>query len=106
MTMIVTASLALLLGAMPQESCVPAPAAGHAGARSLPWYISGETATVAGKKYAKYGLPRVLQKGDVEKPVVYKGGHFFSETGATQREVLYLLTDLANCEFQPYQVEG
>ncbi|HYD24362.1 MAG TPA: YbjN domain-containing protein [Croceibacterium sp.] len=84
-------------------TCVPSPAAGHSGARSLPWYINNDTVSVRGTSYVKYGLPRVLGPNEVEQYGSYKGGFFYGEAGADSREVLYLLTDLAGCEFQPYQ---
>ena len=105
--MIVTMLAVMLAGAPAQAAtCVPAPAPGHAGGRSQPWFINGDPITVGGKRYVKYGLPRVLQTGDVELLAPYKGAFVYAERGNPQREVLYLLTDLAGCEFQPYQIEA
>ncbi len=105
--MILTSMIALTMMTAPAqaETCVPAPAAGHAGARALPWYINGDAVTIGTDSYVKYGLPPVLRKGDVALFKPYKGGFFFAEAGNPQREVLYLLTDLNGCEFQPYQIE-
>lgn len=97
----------MLAAATPQEACVALPkgaTAETAQARNKPWYISGEAILLAKKKYTKYGLPRILRKGDVEFFTSYMGAGVYAEAGNPQREVLYMLTDFANCEFQPYQV--
>jgi hypothetical protein len=99
-------ALALAGGAPLAETCVPVPAAGHTGASQLKWYIDGEAITVEGKKYSKYGLPRVLAKGDVELLAPYQGGFVYAEAGSDQREVVYVLTHIVGCEFQPYQLEA
>ena len=90
----------------PAASCIAVPEAGHAGARALGWYIDGETVTVGGAAYTKYGLPRVLGPSEVVYSGAYRGGFFYAEPGIEKgAEVVYLLTDAAGCEFQPYQVE-
>ena len=92
-----------------QEMCVVLPkgaTAATAQARRKPWYVAGDKIAVAGKNYGKYGLPRVLAKGDVAFLASYKDVAVYAEAGSEDREVIYVLTDLANCEFQPYQVEG
>ena len=105
--MILTLFAAMIAGAPVQATtCVPLPAPGHSGARGETWFINSDPIKVGGKRYVKYGLPRVLQVGDVELLAPYKGGFVYAERGNPQREVLYLLTDLAGCEFQPYQVEA
>lgn len=106
--MIVSSLIALAVaGISPsQATCVPVPAAGHSGAAALAWYINADAIVVGGKNYTKYGLPRALGEGDVELLAPYKGGFVYAEKGNPQREVLYVLTNLAACEFQPYQVEG
>ncbi|MCW3835472.1 hypothetical protein ACFQ1E_06960 [Sphingomonas canadensis] len=91
---------------VPAETCVAAPAAGYAGIGTTGWYINNDPVTIAGRKFTKYGLPRVLSKGDVVPFKSYQGGHFYAEPGTPQPEVIYLLVRLADCEFQPYAVEG
>jgi len=104
--MLVTSLIGLgLANAAAAAACVPAPAAGHAGAHALPWYINSDPILVGGKRYTKYGLPRVLGANDVVVLAPYKGGFVYAENGNPQREVVYLLTRLDGCEFQPYQVE-
>ena len=88
----------------PARACVEVP--GQTGARSLQWYIDGDPAPVGGETFVKYGLPRVLGPGEVEFYRASRGGYFYVETGLTEQpEVVYLLVDLAGCEFQPYQLE-
>jgi hypothetical protein len=87
-------------------SCVAMPDAGYQGAGSLQWYIDSETVEVGGSRFAKYGLPRVLGPGEVEYVATARGGLFYGEAGVGKREVLYLLTVPAGCEFQPYAIEG
>jgi len=99
-------ALALAGGAPLAETCVPVPAAGHSGASQLKWYTDSEAITVEGSKYTKYGLPRVLAKGDVELLASYQGGFVYVETGSKEREVVYVLVHLVGCEFQPYLREA
>jgi hypothetical protein len=99
------AAVGLFLQQGQGTACVASPASGHSGARSLTWYINNESMTIDGSRYVKYGLPRVLGPGEVELVASAEGGYFYAEAGSDSREVLYLLTDLAGCEFQPYQIE-
>ena len=90
----------------PAPQCVEVPEPGHSGARSLAWYINSEPAPVGGETFVKYGLPRVLGAWEVEFYRASRGGYFYVEVGLQgEPEVVYLLTDLAGCEFQPYQRE-
>lgn len=100
--MIASGMMALVLaGASPAE-CVPAPKEGYAGAYAEPWFINNEAIQFKGQKYEKYGLPRVLGKDEVEPIGRYKLGYFYGEAGSKGRQVIYLLTRLDGCEFQPY----
>ena len=90
----------------PARACVEVPEPGQTGARSLQWYIDGDPAPVGGETFVKYGLPRVLGAGEVEFYRASRGGYFYVEAGLEEQpEVVYLLVDLAGCEFQPYQLE-
>lgn len=91
----------------PAPQCVEVPEPGHSGARPLAWYINSEPAPVGGETFVKYGLPRVLAAWEVEFYRASRGGYFYVEAGLEgEPEVVYLLTDLAGCEFQPYQLES
>lgn len=100
------AVLAILQAGSAPARCVPAPTTNAiASPASLKWYTDGARVTVKGRNYTKYGLPRVLGANEVELYGAYQGGYFFIERGTTDGEVLYMLTNLRGCEFQPYQVE-
>jgi hypothetical protein len=91
----------------PAPQCVEVPEPGQTGARSLAWYINSEPAPVGGETFVKYGLPRVLAAWEVEFYRASRGGYFYVEAGSQgEPEIVYLLTDLAGCEFQPYQRES
>jgi hypothetical protein len=69
------------------------------------WFINNEPVMVMGRRYVKYGLPRVLGVNEVTRVGEYQGVSVFAETGATGTpEVLYVPVR-AGCEFQPYQTE-
>ncbi|MBX3563963.1 MAG: hypothetical protein KF730_05220 [Sphingomonas sp.] len=101
--MILSSLIALAL-APAQATCVRSPQDGHTGAARLSWYINDEAVTVDRKKFVKYGLPRVLEPGDVDLHAPYGNGYFYREKGTHMPDLLYLLIDLKDCEFQPYQV--
>ena len=103
--LVIIAAAGMMLQQSQATPCVAAPAKGHTGAAALPWVINYEPLTLGKKTYTKYGLPRVLGPTDVELVGSYKGGFLYAESGNPAREVLYLLTNLAGCEFQPYQVD-
>ena len=97
--------LALALAGPAAAECVAAPQPGHTGASAQRWYINGDQVTIRGKVYEKYGLPRVLYGDEVRLFAPYKGGFFYAEKSSSDPEVLYLLTRLDGCEFQPYAVK-
>jgi hypothetical protein len=69
------------------------------------WFINNEPITVNGRRYVKYGLPRVLGVNEVVRTADYMGVPVFAEAGATgATEVLYLPVR-PGCEFQPYQLD-
>ncbi|HYW13037.1 MAG TPA: hypothetical protein VE871_13850 [Longimicrobium sp.] len=69
------------------------------------WFINNEPIMVNGRRYVKYGLPRVLGVSEVARTGDYMGVPVFAEAGATgATEVLYLPVR-PGCEFQPYQLD-
>jgi hypothetical protein len=81
---------------------IPATTGYAAGAT---WYINNEPITVNGRRYVRYGLPRVLGVNEVTRSADYMGVTVFSEAGAQGTpEVLYIPVR-PGCEFQPYQLE-
>lgn len=75
-------------------------AAGHA------WYFKNNTLRHRGRRYRKYGLPRVLGTSEVARLSSTIGTvPLFVETGTVELpEVLYVPVRVG-CEFQPYQLE-
>ncbi|HST61733.1 MAG TPA: hypothetical protein VLK84_23740 [Longimicrobium sp.] len=74
-------------------------------AAGMTWFINNEPITVNGRRYVKYGLPRVLGVSEVARTGDYMGVPVFAEAGATgATEVLYLPVR-PGCEFQPYQLD-
>lgn len=69
------------------------------------WYINADEIEMFGKAYVKYGLPRQLRPGDVEAAAEYMGVVVATDPRALDREVIYLLTNAEECEFQPYQIK-
>ncbi len=80
--------------------------AGAEYASGAGWFINSEPVTFGGRRYVKYGLPRVLGASDVASVGSYQGVAVFAETSADRMrpEVIYLPVR-PGCELQPYQVE-
>jgi hypothetical protein len=79
--------------------------AGMGYAAGATWYINNEPITVGGRRYVRYGLPRVLGVNEVTRSADYQGVPVFTEAGAMGTpEVLYVPVR-PGCEFQPYQLE-
>jgi hypothetical protein len=71
------------------------------------WYRDNEPITVAGHRYVKYGLPRILGSTDVVPVATYHGVTMFAEPGTNPRrpEVVYVPVR-PGCWFQPYTGGG
>lgn len=80
------------------------PPTGYAGGET--WFVNNEPVTFNGRRYVRYGLPRVLRADDVKNVGTVHGVSVFAEPRADARrpEVVYLPTR-PGCEFQPYQTE-
>ena len=99
--------IALALAGMPVQAAkcgTPAPAGNVA--KGKPWYIVNAVVAFGGKSWVKYGLPRVLMPGEIERIGTYKGAAIYKAAGATEYEIIYVLADLAECSFQPYAVKA
>lgn len=72
-------------------------------AASAAWYASHEPITFAGRRFLKYGLPRLFSPGEVVPAGSYRGVTVFVETGVdpARPEVVYLAVN-PRCELQPY----
>jgi hypothetical protein len=68
------------------------------------WFINNDPVTFNGRRYVKYGLPRVLGATEVTRAGDVQGVGVFAEAGAgATAEVIYLPVR-PGCEFQPYQL--
>jgi hypothetical protein len=70
------------------------------------WYFRHNALRHLGRRYRKYGLPRILGISEVERPGSTVGPvPLYVEKGTTGLpEVLYVPVRVG-CEFQPYQLE-
>jgi hypothetical protein len=83
---------------------IPLAAESHV-AMSEAWYEYHEPIVFMGHRYIKYGLPRMLQSGDVTRLGSYRRVGVYVETGVTGfLEVIYV--PVTPTEFQPYQTTG
>lgn len=73
-------------------------------AAAASWFVADEPVVFGGRRYVKFGLPRVLSAGDVARAGEFRGIGVFAEPGVRRIEVIYLPTG-AGCELQPYQTE-
>jgi hypothetical protein len=71
------------------------------------WYLETAPISVAGARYVKYGLPRVLRTADVVPVATFRGVTVFAEPAASRDrpDVVYLPTR-PGCEFQAYERQG
>ena len=74
-------------------------------AANQPFYINNEPVMVDGRRYVKYGLPRVLGVNEVTRAGETMGVSVFAEAGATGTPEVVYLPVRPGCEFQPYQLE-
>lgn len=80
------------------------PSAGYAAGQA--WFTDTAPVTLGGRRYVRYGLPRILGTGEVRNAGDVHGVSVFAEPGAGARpEVIYVPTR-PGCEFQPYQAEA
>lgn len=73
-------------------------------AAAAPWFVADEPVVFEGRRYVKFGLPRVLSAGELTRAGEFRGVGVFAEPGVRRAEVIYLPTG-AGCELQPYQAE-
>jgi hypothetical protein len=74
-------------------------------ARGEGWYENHEPIVWMGRRFTKYGLPRILRSGEVTRLGSYRRVGIYVESGTTGfQEVIY--TSVTSTEFQPYQNTG
>jgi hypothetical protein len=69
------------------------------------WYINNEPVTINGRRYVKFGLPRVVSVTDVTRTGEYQGVGVYTDASATGTPDVVYLPVRPGCEFQPYQYE-
>ncbi len=69
------------------------------------WYINNEPLTIGGRRYVKFGLPRVVSVTDVTRTSDYQGVGVFTDASATGTPDVVYIPVRPGCEFQPYQYE-
>lgn len=79
-----------------------------------PWFVDSDPIRVNGRRFAKYGLPRVLAAAELATYSIYADASVFVEAGsdAYEPEVIYVLVgppaaqgEAGECEYQPYQAQ-
>lgn len=80
------------------------PAFGKEYAASTTWYVNNETLAIKGKKFEKYGLPRILGVTELKRASEYKGVGIYVEAGTTGVPEVIYIPARSGCEFQPYQL--
>ncbi|HEX8211993.1 MAG TPA: hypothetical protein VF584_17585 [Longimicrobium sp.] len=73
-------------------------------AAAAPWFVADEPVVFEGRRFVKFGLPRLLRAGDVTRVGEFRGVGVFAEPNVRRTEVIYLPTG-SGCELQPYQLE-
>lgn len=71
-------------------------------AKKEKWYDHNDSIKFQGSYYKKYGLPRVITFGSLQKIGAYKGVGIYGENNKGQPSVLYIPVSIG-CEFQPYK---
>lgn len=67
-----------------------------------PWFVNDEPVTVNGQRYARYGVPRTWQVGDLVRVGDYRGWPVFAERGGETDPSTVYVPLRSVCEFQPY----
>jgi hypothetical protein len=77
--------------------------AGYAGGTA--WFINQDPITLNGRRYRKYGLPRILGVTEITPRGAHEGVGIFGEAGVLSNtpDVVYVPVR-PGCEFQPYQI--
>jgi Outer membrane protein beta-barrel domain len=91
-----------MVAGRPFAQAYPAAAPSYAGGAG--WYIQGGPISLDGRRFVKFGLPRVLGVNEVARTGEYQGVPVFAEPGMARPDVVYVAIR-PGCEFQPYQTE-
>jgi hypothetical protein len=77
---------------------------GAAYAAGQAWYQERQPIYVQGRRYIPYGVPRTIDRADLQRVAVLGRVSVYAERGATREEVLYFPTSPG--EYQAYQTFG
>lgn len=77
--------------------------AGFSFAESRAWYLDNADISLNGRSYSKYGLPRLLDPGEIDVFTEYDGVGVAVADGDTSADVIYVHVNGFECSFQPYQ---
>lgn len=67
------------------------------------WFIRNEVLVLEGRRYVKYGLPRVLGADDLTPAGEYRGVPIFAQRGEEQGGSVRFVAVEPGCVFQPYE---
>ncbi len=70
------------------------------------WFVNNDPIMYNGRRYVKFGLPRVIGVNDVMNSGAYQGTNVFVEIGTTGTPTVIYLPVRPGCEFQPYQAQA
>jgi hypothetical protein len=71
-------------------------------AEGATWFIRNEPIALAGRRFEKYGMIRVIGPADVAPVGEYQGVTVFAEPANAARPSIVYLPVRRGCEFQPY----
>jgi hypothetical protein len=74
---------------------------GSVGTR--PWYVNNEPIVWEGRRYTKYGPPRVLLSDSLRRAGEHQGVVFFVEANTTGTPGVIYVPTRPGCEFHLYQ---
>lgn len=80
--------------------------AGLTFAEGRPWFEGHGVISVSGRTYEKYGLPRLIEAGELAFFTEHDGVAVATAAGDEVRDVIYVHVDGFECSFQPYQVQS
>lgn len=68
------------------------------------WFVRGDTITFQNRRYAKFGLTRLVNEGELVRIGDYQGTPVFAEPGTTETAPATIFVVVRpGCEVQPYQ---
>jgi hypothetical protein len=70
-----------------------------------PWFVRDSSITDEGRRYRKYGLPRIVGLHEVDLHATYRGVPVLREIGVEGTPEILYVPVRASCEVQPYALE-